>query len=63
MPPSILPMLNVVSSLKRPWGNLEMISAAIRIEDSHFSGSTPAWAALPVISISKPMYVGLAYVI
>ena len=39
-----------------------MSSAAILIADSPFSGSTPAWAARPVISIVKPIYVGAATV-
>ena len=36
---------------------------AIIIADNPFSGSAPACAALPIISISKLIYVGLELVI
>ena len=62
-PPSILPILNVVSLSNLPWGNLFISLLAIIIADNPFSGSAPACAALPTISISKLIYVGLELVI
>ena len=44
----------VVSSSMRPWGSLPMMSAAMRMAESPFSGSTPAWAERPVTWTSKP---------
>ena len=42
VPPVISPTLKVVSSSSRPLGSSLMISDAMRIADSPFSGSTPA---------------------
>ena len=60
VPPSILPILKVVSSSNLPCSKLVMSSEAILIADKPFSGSTPACAALPFTEILNPMYVGLA---
>ena len=57
------PTLKVVFSSNLPCGSRVMISAAIFIADMPFSGSAPACAARPIISISKPIYVGLEDVI
>ena len=59
VPPLIIPTLNVVSSSRRPWGSSFISSVAIFIADNPFSGSTPAWAPIPVIVISNLIYVGL----
>ena len=41
-PPSMVPMLNVVSSSSLPCGRRVMISEATRMADMPFSGSMPA---------------------
>ena len=62
-PPSINPTLKVVFLSNLPCGNLVIKSAAILIADNPFSGSAPACADRPVISIMNPIYVGLDIVI
>ena len=63
VPPLMMPTLKVVSSSSRPCGNWPMISAAMRMAESPFSGSTPACAARPFTRTSNRMYVGVATVI
>ena len=62
-PPSILPMFAVVSESMRPKGKRVKASDVTSSADTPFSGSSPAWAARPVISAATTFWEGADTVI